>query len=310
KREQEEKRKLAEARKAAAGAGKGGAIPNSQDSEFANQTMPNPDSEPVMSDLVEASQRFNPRQVSNTTDQYGLQEEALKNMPLAPKPASIKTEMLPFQLQALQWLLDQESPQPPAPGSKDTIQLWKRHESVDAFTNIATNYSTKEAPQLASGGILADDMGLGKTLEMISLIIADAEKFGRGSTLIVSPLSVMSNWSGQIAHHVHENMALKVYIYHGNGRVSMKAEDFAQYDVVVTTYQTLAMDYMPRAKGAPKQPEKKLRANGLYSMDWRRVILDEGHAVRNPASKGAAAVTSLMSRSRWVLTGTPIINSL
>ncbi|KAI7216168.1 SNF2 family DNA-dependent ATPase domain-containing protein [Hortaea werneckii] len=310
KREQEEKRKLAEARKAAAGAGKGGAVPISQDSEFTNQTMPDSESEPVMSDLVEASQRFNPRQVSNTTDQYGLQEEALKSMPLASKPASIKTEMLPFQLQALQWLLDQESPQPPAPGSKDTIQLWKRHESVDAFTNIASNYSTKEAPQLASGGILADDMGLGKTLEMISLIIADAEKFGRGSTLIVAPLSVMSNWSGQIAHHVHENMALKVYTYHGSGRVSMKAEDFAQYDVVVTTYQTLAMDYMPRGKGAPKQPEKKLRANGLYSMDWRRVILDEGHAVRNPASKGAAAVTSLMSRSRWVLTGTPIINSL
>ncbi|KAI7547546.1 SNF2 family DNA-dependent ATPase domain-containing protein, partial [Hortaea werneckii] len=292
KREQEEKRKLAEARKAAAGAGKGGAVPTSQVSEFTNQTMPDSESERVMSDL------------------YGLQEEALKNIPLASKPASVKTEMLPFQLQALQWLLDQESPQPPSPGSKDTIQLWKRHESVDAFTNIATNYSTKEAPQLASGGILADDMGLGKTLEMISLIIADAEKFGRGSTLIVSPLSVMSNWSGQIAHHVHDNMALKVYIYHGTGRVSMKAEDFAQYDVVVTTYQTLAMDYMPRGKGAPKQPEKKLRANGLYSMDWRRVILDEGHAVRNPASKGAAAVTSLMSRSRWVLTGTPIINSL
>ncbi|KAI7710312.1 hypothetical protein KC353_g9781, partial [Hortaea werneckii] len=146
KREQEEKRKLAEARKAAAGAGKGGAVPTSQDSEFINQTMPNSESEPVMSDLVEASQRFNPRQVSNTTDQYGLQEEALKEMPLASKAASIKTEMLPFQLQALQWLLDQESPQPPAPGSKDTIQLWKRHESVDAFTNIATNYSTKEAP--------------------------------------------------------------------------------------------------------------------------------------------------------------------
>ncbi|KAK4580026.1 hypothetical protein LTR86_000228 [Recurvomyces mirabilis] len=67
---------------------------------------------------------------------------------------------------------------------------------------------------------------------------------------------------------------------------------------------------MPRGSGGSKQPEQKLRSTGLYSMAWRRIILDEGHIVRNPASKGAAAVTALTSRSRWVLTGTPIVNSL
>ncbi|KAK5136804.1 hypothetical protein LTR08_002100 [Meristemomyces frigidus] len=110
---------------------------------------------------------------------------------------------------------------------------------------------------------------------------------------------------------MHEEKALKVYTYHGAGRVSMKAEDFAQYDVVITTYQTLASDFMPRGKAASTGvPERKLRASGLYGMDWRRIILDEGHTIRNPSSKGAAAVTALMARSRWALTGTPIINSL
>jgi len=155
-------------------------------------------------------------------------------------------------------------------------------------------------------------MGLGKNLEMISLLVTDAEKFGRGTTLVVAPLSVMSNWSGQISHHVHEDKALKVYTYHGAGRVvAMKAEDFAAYDVVITTYGTLASDYMPRGNGASsRQAERKLRSSGLYSMDWRRIILDEGHTIRNPAFKGAAAVTALIARSRWVLAGTPIVNSL
>lgn len=306
-REQAQKKQLAEARRAAAG-GKGGKIPSGmKNSDWANQTEPGLGSVPVMEDILEASERFNPRQLGESVDQHGMQEEAMKNMPTTSQPKAISTKMLPYQLQALKWLLDQESPHVPVQVNDQAVQLWKRNHN--SFTNIASNYTTKEAPKLASGGILADDMGLGKTLEMIALIVADAEKNGSGTTLIVSPLSVMSNWSGQIAHHLRKDKGLKVYTYHGAGRVSMKAADFSAYDVVITTYQTLAMDWMPKSKSGAA-PERKLRLSGLYSMDWRRVILDEGHIVRNPVAKGAKAVCSLIARSRWVLTGTPIINSL
>nr|POF17798.1 putative swi/snf-related matrix-associated actin-dependent regulator [Quercus suber] len=308
----EQRREAADARAArAAAAGQGGRIPiNDQNSTFANQTTPDGSSQPVMAEILEASQRFNPREVGDSTDKYGVQEDALKEMPMATKPESIATPMLPYQLQALHWLLRQEDQQPPERGSKDIIQLWQNRQQ-GGYTNIATNFSTTEAPRLASGGILADDMGLGKTLEMISLIVSDAEKNGRGTTLIVAPLSVMSNWSGQIQHHMHKEKILNTYTYHGAGRVPMDAEALSKYDVVITTYQTLAADYMPRGKGSSKkQPERKLRATGLYSMEWRRVILDEGHIVRNPISKGAAAVMALMAKSRWALTGTPIVNSL
>ena len=314
-RQQEEKKRLAEARRAAAsgGTGSGARIPSGSQHGWVNQSQAGPSAQPIMADIVEASQRFNPRGMGQSADQYGVQEETLKNMPSTEKPKAIKTKMLPYQLQALKWLLDQEDPQPPPPGSKNAVQLWKRNERHGhLFTNIATNYSTKDSLDLASGGILADDMGLGKTLEMIALLTADNEKAGHktGTTLIIAPLSVMSNWSGQIAHHVHDKFALNVYTYHGAGRVQMKAQDFAQYDVVITTYQTLATDYMPKGKAGGSKPERKLRSTGLYSMEWRRIILDEGHTIRNPSSKGAAAVTAVMAKSRWVLTGTPIVNSL
>lgn len=307
KRAAEEKKRLAEARRAAAG-GKGGAIPASQ-GQYANQHTPDGNGEAVMSDILEASQRISPRDFRADSEQMGISEEDLANMPMATKPDAIKTEMLPYQLQALSWLMSQEDPKLPGPHNPgEAVQLWQK--SQGGYTNIASNYSTSQPPALASGGILADDMGLGKTLEMISLIVADAEKSGRGTTLIVAPVSVMSNWTTQVEAHIKESSMLKVFTYHGANKASnMRAEDFAKYDIVLTSYQTLAAIYMPGGKNA-KQPERKLRATGLYSVEWRRVILDEGHCVRNPQTKGAAAVCALMSRSRWVLTGTPIVNSL
>lgn len=304
------KKRLDDARRTAAG-GKGGRIPSSsQDSAWVNQSTPGESSQPIMADILEASQRFNPREAGDSADKFGTPESALKDMTMAIKPESIVTQMLPYQLQALQWLLQQENQQLPGSDCKNGVQLWQRR-AQGGYTNIATNHSTKDSPKLASGGILADDMGLGKTLEMISLIAADAERNGRGSTLIVAPLSVMSNWSSQIEQHMHVDKRLSVHVHHGTGRVDMTPGELSKYDVVITTYQTLATEYMPRGKDpSTKQPERKLRSHGLYSMDWRRVILDEGHIVRNPAAKGAAAVTALMARSRWALTGTPIVNSL
>lgn len=280
------------------------------DSEWANQIFDKGDANINMDEILEASQRIDASSRRRSGGSFDVDEDDLKAMRCAAQPKAIKTEMLPYQLQAIQWLVEHEHPQKPTSGSNEAVQLWScGHNAPVRYTNLATNHTTSNLPPLASGGILADDMGLGKTLEMIALIVADAEKCGRGTTLIVSPLSVMSNWSGQIARHLHPENALKVHIYHGTGRGDMEAADFEAFDVVITTYQTLAADYMPRGKEVAK-PKNGIRSKGLYSMKWRRVVLDEGHIIRNPQSKGAAAVYALVARSRWALTGTPIVNSL
>lgn len=81
----------------------------------------------------------------------------------------------------------------------------------------------------------------------------------------------------------------------------MPAQELGAYDVVITTYATLASDFA-QSNGSSR--------TGPYSVQWRRIILDEGHTIRNPQSKGAAACTAVSARSRWALTGTPIVNSL
>ena len=67
---------------------------------------------------------------------------------------------------------------------------------------------------------------------------------------------------------------------------------------------------MPGGKKSKSKPPPIPHASGLFSINWRRVVLDEGHTIRNPSTKSASAATSLMARSRWALTGTPIINNL
>ncbi|EPS34370.1 hypothetical protein PDE_09334 [Penicillium oxalicum 114-2] len=251
--------------------------------------------------LLDEAISYNPRDISKVVESFGQKEADLEKMPMAPCPPSLSTELLPYQRQGLAWMISKESPSLPAPGSDAIVQLWKRDGS--RFTNIATNYSTDKEPPLASGGILADDMGLGKTIQIISLIMANPSPRTPASsktTLILAPVGVMSNWRNQIQDHTHSASAPKVLIYHGSGKKE-KAR-LAEYDVVISSYGALAMEFEPNTKTPAK--------TGIFSLHWRRVVLDEGHTIRNPRSKGSLAATALRADSRWTLTGTPIINTL
>ncbi|GME26052.1 putative snf2 family helicase protein [Neofusicoccum parvum] len=295
---------------------KGNARASKSDQQWANGEVPgssqNPD-EQSLDDIVGESEKFNPRNVDQMVEKFGAQEADLENLPMAKQPEQISAQLLPYQLQGLKWLLDHENPQLPAAGSADVVQLWRRAPNqANIFTNICTNYSIKDKlPELSSGGILADDMGLGKTVQIISLIMADraVNKPDETSkaTLILAPLSVMSNWSSQIKRHVKPEHELRVLTYHVTRKKPIDPKEIKNYDVVITTYETVMTEFWAKqGKSAQSVP----RRNGLFSVHWRRVVLDEGHNIRNPASKKAVAATNLMARSRWVLTGTPIINTL
>lgn len=117
------------------------------------------------------------------------------------------------------------------------------------------------------------------------------------ATLIICPLSVLSNWIDQFGQHIKSEVHLNLYVYYGPDRIR-DATWLSKQDIVLTTYNILTHDYGTKDDSP------------LHSIKWLRVILDEGHAIRNPNAQQTKAVLELEAERRWVLTGTPIQNSL
>ncbi|MEP2773278.1 MAG: DEAD/DEAH box helicase [Fulvivirga sp.] len=138
------------------------------------------------------------------------------------------------------------------------------------------------------GGCLADDMGLGKTVQTLALLQAQKEQGMEGTTLLIMPTSLVYNWEMEAKRFTPK---LKVFTYTGTNR-EKKPEKFSKYDIVITSYGIIRLDI-----------------DLLETFYFNYVILDESQAIKNPGSNIAKAVRKLRSRSRLILTGTPLENS-
>ncbi len=197
-------------------------------------------------------------------------------------------------------LLEELSPgfQPPEEWKKRTGALRNLSELepaplLPAFDSQLRTYQRLGAAWLwhlhraELGGILADEMGLGKTLQSLALL--SAVNTTGGTCLVVCPASLVENWRREAARFVPH---LKAFVHRGDDRLS-SAADLGGFDLVVTSYGTLTRD-------------RELFA----SFDFACVVADEAQHVKNRLSQNARALRSLKSSGRFLLTGTPVENSL
>lgn len=142
------------------------------------------------------------------------------------------------------------------------------------------------------GGILADEMGLGKTVEAIAFLEAlfskDASENLR--VLVVAPAGLVENWRRELARFAPN---LSVLVHHGQKRSGAALAMFLR-GVVITSYATLRID----------------NADFLASGMWHTIIADEAQQVKNRRSRNSRALRDIPAGTRFVLTGTPVENSI
>ena len=133
-----------------------------------------------------------------------------------------------------------------------------------------------------AGGVLADEMGMGKTIQTIALMLQrrndtqtwrreklekrpntglketysaptssmpdpPSEKNAppsapRGSTLVVCPVSAMTQWATEITSRTLPG-SLSVLLWYGSDRRLATAAHLASYDVVITSYAVLEVEW-------------------------------------------------------------------
>lgn len=107
--------------------------------------------------------------------------------------------------------------------------------------------------------------------------------------LVVCPASLVENWLRETNRFTPGLRAIK---HHGPKRAKEPVQ-LESCDLVITSYGTLRQD-----------------AELLATMDWCVVIGDEAQHIKNRRSQNARTLTSLHAGGRFLLTGTPVENSL
>ncbi|SCU87108.1 LADA_0E02036g1_1 [Lachancea dasiensis] len=223
---------------------------------------------------------------------------------------------------------------------KRPADLKSKNDDEFFYANLHTGEFSQTKPILKSlvkGGILADEMGLGKTISMLSLVLSVphdkkyncSEQMGESNTpsidlhmsdyvkpyaykttLVVVPMSLLSQWQHEFEKSVSSpDIHCEIYYGGNNGNVrKLLTQVKTPPSVLLTTYGTVQHEWSRLTNKTSGQIEPD--DMGLFSVEYFRVVLDEGHTIRNRNTKTSKSLMDLSSARRWILTGTPIINRL
>ncbi|OAX83995.1 hypothetical protein ACJ72_01644 [Emergomyces africanus] len=170
------------------------------------------------------------------------------------------------------------------------------------------------------GGFQCDEMGFGKTVQLIANIVDDQEAC-QGTdnvTLVVAPSHLAKHWKDQFVRHCKQKVLQPVLEYHARSKPSTTddVEFFKGCRVIITTYAQVRASlpkFEPPAEVVQEREINALRrqfveekGGPLHRINFRRIILDEAHEIKNKDTQTSVAVRMLSGHFRWVVTGTPL----
>lgn len=136
------------------------------------------------------------------------------------------------------------------------------------------------------GAILSNEMGLGKSVQLIATMLGNPKP----RTLLIVPKSIVNQWVEEINRFAPK---LTINVYDGPDRKLEPA------DITIAPYTVVSV------KGG--KPDD---TTPLHHVHWDRIILDEAHEIRNKSSKLFKSVYRLHTDIKWLVTGTPVFNSM
>ena len=137
------------------------------------------------------------------------------------------------------------------------------------------------------GGVLALDMGLGKTYVMTALLKANPKR----ATLIIVPISIIHQWRDILSSFG----GFSVLLLDRQTPLHRLPEETT---VVITGYPMFS--HKPR-KGFPTI---------LRSTKWNRILLDEGHLIKNTKGSTFNNLNKFCADIKWVVSATPVQNCM
>lgn len=189
-------------------------------------------------------------------------------------------------------------------------------------------------------GFLCEEMGLGKTLEITTLIKANPRVLVDGglksdllepsrkikqskTTLIVCPETILNQWYGEITS-ICSDLTVNMYKgvslleeYDDSLTPTMIANELSSYDIVLTSYNTLARE-LSRAIFIPtSRPKRKTSSydridysSPLMLLEFYRLVLDEAQLASISISKVAHFSRIIPRIHTWCVSGTLIRKNL
>ncbi|KAL1508490.1 hypothetical protein AB1Y20_004591 [Prymnesium parvum] len=152
--------------------------------------------------------------------------------------------------------------------------------------------------------ILGDEMGLGKTAQSVSMLQSLRSIEGvDGPFLIVAPLSTLPHWERELSlwtdmywvnfhGSADSRRVVQQYEWFQNEK-QPKGEEKYRFQVLLCNYETVVQD-----------------PDALLSIKWQYMIVDEGHRLKNRASRSLEVMSCLRSKRKLVLSGTPLQNHI
>jgi len=192
------------------------------------------------------------------------------------------------------------------------------------------------------GGILADEMGLGKTVQTAAFLACLKFTEQGSHFLVVVNVTLLEQWRRELSTWTKDT-GLAVHVMHGTpqerraalrGMMIKGGVMLASYDGIrngISCLRTAGLvntaaimpkkrkrqtnrgcrdDDSPSEEEEPLPPMPPNPGAEDANAPWDVVIVDEAHQLKNPSCVSGRALRKVTSRSRFLLTGTPLQNKL